>query len=89
MAITAIRAGSPEFRPGETRTHLFQHPGDESEPYHLERMAAMMVEGCHLAQQPGLQLPVTPTQYTELQRHHAIRETPLPVHMRPLGFGEV
>jgi hypothetical protein len=59
--------------PGETRTHLFQHPGDESEPYHLERnLAAMVVEGCHLAQQPGLQLPIPPTQYTELQRHQAI-----------------
>jgi len=56
--------------PGETRTHLFQHPGDESEPYHLERnLAVMVVEGCHLAQQPGLQLPIDPTQYTELQRH--------------------
>ena len=63
--------------PGETRTPLFQHLGDESEPYHLERnLAAMVAEGCHLAQQPGLQLPIAPTQYTELQRHQAIRETP-------------
>ena len=29
--------------PGETRTHLFQPPGDESEPYHLERNLAAMV----------------------------------------------
>ena len=47
--------------PGETRIHLFQHPDDESEPYHLERnFAAMVVEG-DLAQQPGLQLPIAST----------------------------
>jgi len=69
---------------------MFQHPGDESEPHHLERnLAAMVVEGCHLAHQPGLQLPIAPTQYTELQRHQAIRETLLHVNMRGLGFGEV
>jgi len=76
--------------PGETRTHLVRPPGDESVAYHLERnLAAMVVEGCYLAQQPGLQLPIAPTQYTELQRQQAIRETPLPANMRALGFGEV
>jgi len=46
----------------------------------------MVVEGCHLVQQPGLQLPIAPTQYTELQRQQAIRETPLPANMQTLGF---
>jgi len=59
--------------PGETRTHLVRSPGDESVAYHLERnLAAMVVEGCHCAQQPGLQLPIALTQYTELQRQQAI-----------------
>jgi len=31
-------------------------------------LAAMVTEGCQLAQQPWLQLPVPPTQYTELER---------------------
>ena len=54
--------------PGETRTHLLRSPGDESVTYHLERnLAAMVVEDYHLVQQPGLQLPIAPTQYTELQ----------------------
>ena len=76
--------------PGETRTHLLRPPGDVSEAYHLERnLAAMVVEGCHLAQQPGLQLPIAPTQYTDLQRQRAIQETPLSANMRALGFGEV
>ena len=38
---------------------------------------------------PGLRLPIAATQYTELQRQQAIRETLFPVHMRALGFGEV
>ena len=76
--------------PGETRTQLVRPPGDESVSYHLERnLAAMKVDSCHQAQRPGLQLPIAPTQYTELQRQQAIRETPLPANMRDLGFGEV
>jgi len=76
--------------PGEKRTHLVRPPGYESVPYHLKRnLAAMVVEGCQFAQQQGLQLPIAPTQYTELQRQQAIRKTPLPANMRDLGFGEV
>jgi len=33
-------------------------------------LAAMVTEGCRLTQQPWLQLPVPPTQYTELDRQH-------------------
>ena len=59
--------------PGETRVPLLRPPGDESAACHLERnLAGMVVEGRHLAQQPGLQLPIAPSQCTELQRQHAI-----------------
>ena len=59
--------------PVETRTHLVRPLGHESVSYHLERnLAAMVVEGCHLAHQPGLHLPIAPTQYTEQQRQQAI-----------------
>jgi len=51
--------------PGEIRTPLVLPPADESVAYHHEHnLAAMVVEGCHLAQQPGLQLPIALTQYT-------------------------
>jgi len=68
--------------PGET----VRPPGDESVAYQLERnLAAVVVEGCHLAQQPGLQWPIAPTQCTELQR----QQTPLPADMKALAFQEV
>ena len=53
----------------------------------LENLAAMVTEGCRLAQQPWLQLPVPPTQYTELQRQQVIFNTPLPPHLRTVPFG--
>ena len=50
-------------------------------------LAAMVTEGCQLAQQPWLQLPVPPTQYTELDRQHLIFNTPLQPHLRTVLFG--
>ena len=52
------------------------HPGERN-----------LAEGCRLAQQPWLQLPVPPTQYTELQRQQVIFNTPLPPHLRAVPFG--
>ena len=50
-------------------------------------LAAMVTEGCWLAQQPGLQLPVPPTQYTELERQQVIFNIPLQPHLRTVPFG--
>ena len=50
-------------------------------------LAAMVTEGCRPAQQPWLQLPVPPTQYTELERQQLIFNTPLPPHLRTVNFG--
>ena len=50
-------------------------------------LAAMVTEGCRLAQQPGLQLPVPPTQYTELERQQVIFNIPLQPHLRTVPFG--
>jgi len=50
-------------------------------------LAAMVTEGCRPAQQPWLQLPVPPTQYTELERQQQIFNTPLPPHLRTVDFG--
>jgi len=52
-------------------------------------VAAMVTEGCRLAQQPWLQLPgpVPPTQYTELERQQLIFNTPLQPHLRTVHFG--
>jgi len=50
-------------------------------------LAAMVTEGCRLAQQPWLQLSVPPTQYTELDRQHLIFNTPLQPHLRAAPFG--
>jgi len=47
----------------------------------------MVTEGCRLEQQPWLQLPVPPTQYTELQRQQVIFNTPLQPHLRTVPFG--
>ena len=52
-----------------------------------QNLAAMVTEGCRLAQQPWLQLPVPPTQYTELQRQQVIFNTPLQPHLRAVHFG--
>ena len=51
-------------------------------------LAAMVTEGCWLAQQPWVQLPVPPTQYTELERQQLIFNTPLQPHLRTVHFGE-
>ena len=49
----------------------------------------MVTEGCRLAQEPGLQLPISPMQYTELARHQTIRDQPLPNNMRALRFDKI
>jgi len=58
-----------------------------STPYVDWNLAAMVTEGCRLAQQPWLQLPVHPTQYTELERQQLIFNTPLQPHLRTVPFG--
>jgi len=50
-------------------------------------LAAMVTEGCQLAQQPWLQLPVPPTQYTKLERQQLIFNTLLQPHLRTVHFG--
>jgi len=42
-----------------------------------QNLAAMVTEGCRLAQQPWSQLLVPPTQYSEMERHQLIFNTPL------------
>ena len=47
----------------------------------------MVTEGCQLAQQPWLQLPIPPTQYTALERQQLIFNTLLQPHLRTVHFG--
>ena len=53
---------------------------------HIFWLRANVTEGCRLAQQPWLQLPVPPTQYTELERQQFIFDTPFTTSLENSAF---